>query len=165
MSWRKKFNSFKTKQKKEESFFPSKLKSDKDIIVQKENFEQVKMQFKGVKENEQLLDSAITDQIDQHLFFTHIILEQATNRPLRKNEITIFLETQKYVQLLKDRKKSADELLDMLFELYIKGAIFVGKYEDENTENIGIYYARRGIYSFFKVFIYDISKREKINYE
>lgn len=105
MSWRKNFYSFKNKQKKEESFFPSTLKNEKDIIVQKENFEQVKMQFKGVKEQEQLLDSAITDQIYQHLFFTHIILEQATNRPLRKNEITIFLETQKYVQLLKDRKK------------------------------------------------------------
>ena len=75
--------------KAEEKYFPIALK-EIEIPEQQSNFDKIKALLKKSSNQEAIIDTAVERQIEEHLFFTKILLSKSTEEKTNKIDVEIF---------------------------------------------------------------------------
>lgn len=149
--------------KAEENYFPIALK-EIEIPEQQSNFDKIKVLLKKSSNQEAIIDTAVERQMEEHLFFTKILLSKSTEEKTNQIDIEIFNTVVESVFIL-STSKDYEQKVDILFKLYVASARYVERNKlfnlnERPIDSVGRSYAMRGIYSGFSMFIDSVQKIE-----
>lgn len=149
--------------KAEEKYFPIALK-EIEIPEQQSNFDKIKALLKKSSNQEAMIDTAVERQIEEHLFFTKILLSKSTEEKTNQIDIEIFNTVVEGIFIL-SISKDYERKVDILFKLYVASARYVERnnlfnLNEAPIDSVGRSYTMRGIYNGFIMFIDSVQKIE-----